>query len=61
MDLVAKLLFLVETCMLVFGLLFATKAIKNRDDMMQRKVYTRRFAMYIGLFLVLFIVRNVFL
>lgn len=60
MDLVAKLLFLAETCLLVFALLFATKAIKNKDDMMQRKVYTHRFTIYIGLFLILCIVRNIF-
>ena len=53
MDFLMKLLVLVETCALVFGLIFATKAIKAKDDAIARKGHYRRAGIYILVYLAL--------
>ena len=58
METLVKILFIVETCALVFGLLFATKGIKAKNDDMARKAHYRRAAVYIGVYLLLGILRR---
>ena len=58
MDFLIKLLALVETCALVFGLIFATKGIKSKEDLNERKAYYRRAGIYIAIYLVLNILRR---
>ena len=58
MDLIIKLFALVETCALVFGLIFATKAIKAKDDAGERKALYRRAGLYLGIYLALNILRR---
>ena len=55
MELFLKLLAIVETCGLVFGLFFAAKGIKEDPS---RKGYLRRAGIYIGIYLVLNVLRN---
>ncbi len=57
MDILSKILMLVETCALVFGLIFATKAIKAKDDAIARKAHYRRAGIYIFVYLVLNVLR----
>ena len=59
METLIKLLALVETCALVFGLLYATRGIKAKDDTLVRKQHYRRAGIYIAIYLVLNILRRV--
>ena len=58
MELFLKLLAIVETCGLVFGLFFAAKGIKAKKEDPSRKGYLRRAGIYIGIYLVLNALRN---
>lgn len=60
METLIKLLALVETCALVFGLIYATKGIKAKNDEIQRKGHYRRAGIYIGIYLMLNILRRLF-
>lgn len=60
MEFLIKLAAIVETCALVFGLLFATKAIKAKNDAIERKGHYRRAGIYIAIYLVLNILRRFF-
>jgi hypothetical protein len=53
MEIILKLMAIVETCALVFGLIFATKGIKAKDNAQERKTHYRRAGIYIGVFLLL--------
>ena len=57
MDILSKILMLVETCALVFGLIFATKAIKAKDDAIARKAHYRRAGIYLIVYLLLNVLR----
>ena len=57
MDILSKILMLVETCALVFGLIFATKAIKAKEDAIARKAHYRRAGIYLIVYLVLNMLR----
>ena len=57
MEILSKILMLVETCALVFGLLFATKAIKAKDDAIARKAHYRRAGIYLIVYLLLNVLR----
>ncbi len=58
MELLIKILGAVETCALVFGLLYATRAIKAKGNDAERKPNYRRAGIYIGIFLVLTLLRH---
>ena len=58
MEILSKILMLVETCALVFGLLFATKAIKAKDDAIARKAHYRRAGIYLIVYLLLNVLRQ---
>lgn len=57
MDVVIKILSIVQICALVFGLLYATKGIKTKNDEMVRKGHYRRAGIYIGVYLLMNVLR----
>lgn len=58
METLIKILAIVESCALVFGLLFATKGIKAKNDELARKGHYRRAAVYFGVYLLLNLLRR---
>lgn len=59
MDVVIKILSIVQIGALVFGLLYATKGIKTKNDEMVRKGHYCRAGIYIGVYLLMNVLRLV--